>query len=58
MVGKGRRSGVLTAVERESGYLCAAKLKSLQSDAVVPSTRRRDGHAAVGAQTHGDLRRR
>ncbi len=35
VVGKGRRSGVLTAVERKSGYLCAAKLKSLQSDAVI-----------------------
>ena len=43
VVGKGRRSGVLTAVERKSGYLCAAKLKSLQSDAVIQGARRRMG---------------
>ena len=43
VVGKGRRSGVLTAVERKSGYLCAAKLNSLQSDAVVQGAGRRMG---------------
>ena len=58
VVGKGRRGGVLTAVERKSGYLCAAKLKSLQSDAVIQGAQAEDGHAAVGAATHGDLRQR
>ena len=40
---KAGEAEVLTAVERKSGYLCAAKLKSLQSDAVIQGARRRMG---------------
>jgi len=43
IVGKGRRSGVLTTVDRKSGYLCAAKVNCLQSEAVVQAARRRLG---------------